>query len=191
MITLILKHSLFYITWITYLNFFNTVMEWGCANAHQWVWLYIESPLLAFLLLCVANTAPPHNTVLQRTSCTKRSSEVTASLLWMEQLTNHTPIWVSTFMPKAFEQCHIIQPQHLTHIDVIWKNSKFICRILEEKVIVSKDRWGEELEALLLSSLSAKQCLNNIRQWFKNSFCWGKRTLMDIWKQSVKCLWAK
>lgn len=49
-------------------------------------------------------------------------------------------MWVSTFMPEAFEQCHIIQPQNLTDVHVIWQNSQFICRIFEEKVVFSKKR---------------------------------------------------
>lgn len=59
------------ITLKIYLYFLDAVSDWDRSNTHQWVWLYTESPLLTFLLLCMANTAPTHNTVLQRTSCTE------------------------------------------------------------------------------------------------------------------------
>lgn len=67
-------------------------------------------------------------------------------------------------MPEAFEQCHIIQPQHLSDIHVLGQNRQFMCHIFEEKVALPKNRWVEKLKALQLSSLSAELRLNNNRQ---------------------------
>lgn len=47
---------------------------------------------------------------------------------------------VSTFMPEAFQQGHIIQAQHLTDIHIIWENTQFVRRISEQEVLLSKKR---------------------------------------------------
>lgn len=80
---------------------------------------------------------------------------------------------LSTFMSETFEQRHVIQAQHLTDVDVICQHWEFLCGILEEKVPLSKGQWSEELEALLLSSSVAKQCLRRQRQqfWFRGRWC--------------------
>lgn len=62
--------------WTACLNFLNTFPHRDGPHAHQWVWLYTESPLLTFLLLCVADTAPSHDAVLQGTSCTESLSQL-------------------------------------------------------------------------------------------------------------------
>lgn len=69
-------------------------------------------------------------------------------------------------MSETFEQRHVIQTQHLTDINVICQNREFLCGVLEEKVFFSKQRWCEELEALLLPSSLAKQCLDSERYQF-------------------------
>lgn len=71
---------------------------------------------------------------------------------------------VSTFMPEAFQQGHIIQAQQLTDIHIICENTQFIRRISEQEVLLSKKRWIEELEALHLLSPFAKEHLSNIGQ---------------------------
>lgn len=68
---------------------------------------------------------------------------------------------VSTFMPEAFQQGHIIQPHHLTDVHVDWQNIQSVCRVSEQKVLLSKESWLKELEALHLLSSFAKQHLNN------------------------------
>lgn len=62
--------------WMACLNFLNAFPHRDGPHAHQWVWLYTESPLLTFLLLCVADTAPSHDAVLQGTSCTESLSKL-------------------------------------------------------------------------------------------------------------------
>ena len=42
---------------------------------------------------------------------------------------------ISTFMSEAFEERHIIQPQHLTDVLVVCQNRQLVCRVLEEQVI--------------------------------------------------------
>lgn len=54
---------------MAYLNFLDTVTHWDSSDAHQWVRLYAERPLLTLLLLCVADAAPSNDTVLQWASC--------------------------------------------------------------------------------------------------------------------------
>lgn len=111
---------------VTYLNFLDAVAQWGCSNTHQWVRLDTESPLFTLLLLCMADAAPSHNAVLQWASCnTHRLSDVTQSLPVPSPCTHqqaHVSGAVSTFMPKTFEERHIIQPQHLADVHVIWEN---------------------------------------------------------------------
>lgn len=91
-------------------------------------------------------------------------------------------MWDTTFMSKAFEESHIIQPQHLTDVHVIRKNSQFICHIFEEKVVFSKRRGVEEMEAPSLSPLLTKQHLNNNKQSNTNVLIRWKST-----KQSDIC----
>lgn len=64
-------------------------------------------------------------------------------------------------MPKSFEQRHIIQPQHLTDIYVVLQDNEFLSHISQEKIVFSKRRGAEELEALPFSSLPTKQRLTN------------------------------
>lgn len=45
---------------------------------------------------------------------------------------------VSTFMPEAFQQGHIIQAQHLTDVHIIWQNTEFLRCICEQEVLLSK-----------------------------------------------------
>ena len=75
---------------------------------------------------------------------------------------------VSTFMSKTFEQRHIIQPQQLADVYVVWQNGQFIRRIFEEKVVFSKRRGVEELETLPLFSSFTKQHLNNNKESHTN-----------------------
>lgn len=68
---------------------------------------------------------------------------------------------VSTFMPEALQQGHIIQPQQLTGIHVIGQDVQFNRGVSEQQVRLSKKRRIKELEALHLVSVFAKQPLNN------------------------------
>lgn len=93
---------------------------------------------------------------------------------------------VSTFMSKAFEECHIIQPQNLTYIHAVWQNGEFMCGIFEEKVIFSKRRGVKEVEALPLSSLLAKQHLNNNKDSLK-SLLMGQKEDLRTCSVETKC----
>lgn len=77
------------------------------------------------------------------------------------KINSHTPTMVSTFMPEAFQQGYIIQPHHLTDVHVLWQNIQSVCRVSEQKVLLSKQSWLKELEALNFLSFSSKKRLNN------------------------------
>lgn len=105
---------------------------------------------------------------------------------------NHTPTMVSTFMPEAFQQGHIIQPHHLTDVHVNWQNIQSVCRVSEQKVFLSKKSWLKELEALHLLSSFAKQHLNNNGKYLgeKNKDNRDQTTICERWtnvKRYLNC----
>lgn len=122
-----LSHSIKAI-WTTYLNLLDTVTHRDSSDTHQRVRLYAESPLLALLLLGMADAAPTHNTVLKRASC-KHTLKVTSCICMFKYEPLGTSI--STFMAKTFEKSNIIQPQHLADVHIIWQNNQLICHISE------------------------------------------------------------
>lgn len=98
-------YSAFY---ATDLNFLDTVSHRDRSHTHQWVWLNVQSPLFTLLLLCEADAAPSHNTVLQWAPC------IHTQLRWCHTITEH-----KVCFQCEKKQSHIGGGAHL-HVRDLW-----------------------------------------------------------------------
>lgn len=122
-----------------YLNLFHTVTHWDSSYAHQRVRFYTESPLLTFLLLCMTDAAPTHNTVLQWASCTHVQVQwsQTAGLLWIWNNNNHTQtdsgkhlrvqdLWGVLHNPAPAPDWHPYRlPELRVYLSHLWREGHF------------------------------------------------------------------
>lgn len=132
--TLILLTVCNYTSWMTYLDFLDTVTHWHRSDTHQRVRLYIESPLLTFLLLCMANTAPSHDTVLQGASCTQSRCK-RSRLMSFEYTTEQCgckhlhvqDLWAAPHNPApaaGWRPCRLAErPVYPSHL---WREGRFL-----------------------------------------------------------------